>query len=112
MGELVDFDGRMQELIREGRRVGITGGGAKPIQDGHGVQINAPVGTRGAALLVHKERTPEWDDELRPICTKCRVSRDIVLVIGFPGGDGDPLQFCRTCVDRPSGKPLVVQFRS
>lgn len=82
-----------------------------PSDDGS-VTINAPV-ARGAALLVHKERTPEFDEALHPACTKCRNrNADIVAVIGFPGGDGEPMQFCRTCLDRPVGHPLVIQFRA
>jgi hypothetical protein len=115
MGEpLIDFERRANELIRQGRRVGIHGGGVRPIQDGHGVEVRAPlIHGNGGALIVNKRRTPEFDEKAQPICTRCRMPRQIKIVIGFPNGDGDPMQFCESClVDRPDDQPLVVQFRS
>jgi hypothetical protein len=109
--EVVSFEERANELMRQGRRIGIAGPDPVPSEDGS-VTIHAPV-ARGAALLVHKERTPEFDENLGYRCTKCRQGgADIVIVIGFPGGDGEPMQFCRTCLDRPVDKPLVIQFRA
>lgn len=104
--ELIDFEQRTQELLRQGRRVGLAGPDPVPSDDGS-VTIHAPV-ARGAALLVHKERAPEMGNR----CTKHGGPGDIVIVIGFPGGDGEPMQFCRGCLDRPVGKPLVIQFRA
>lgn len=115
MPELINLEKRAQELIEQGRKVGITGGHIKLTDDGHGIEIHAPVARRGdgAALLVNKHRTAEFDADLRPVCTKCRFSRDIIIVIAFPGDeDADPLQFCRDCLDRPSNTPLIVQFRA
>lgn len=106
---VVSFERRQAELISQGHRVGLTGG--RIINEEGSVTVEAPT-ARGGALLVHKERSPEFDANLRPICTKCRMPRDIVIVIDWPGSDGEAMQFCRSCVDRPSSKPLVVQFRS
>lgn len=110
MGEVVAFEQQVAQHLAAGRRVGLSGPDPIPRDDGS-VEIYAPI-ARGAALLVHKERTPEFDETLAPICTKCRRPSDIVIVIGFPGGDGEPMQVCRGCLDRPAGKPLVIQFRA
>jgi hypothetical protein len=110
---LVDFEQRALEHIRAGRRVGISGGGVRMYDDGHSVEINAPpANPRGAALLVTPQRTPEFNEKLEPLCTKCGLPRGIVIVIEFPQGEGEPLQFCRSCIlERPETKPLLVRFR-
>lgn len=109
MAEIVNLEERAAELIKQGRRVGFDGGRVEHPDEGS-VTVHSPV-ARGGALLVHKERSPEVDPRFGPRCTKCRGG-DVVVVVGFPGGDGDPIQICRTCVDRPVDKPLVIQFRS
>lgn len=109
-GELVDFEARAEQLVRQGRRVGLTGSDPRSYDEGHSVEVRVPTARGGAALLVHKERAPEMGFDFGYRCTKCRGG-DVVIVIGFPGGDGEPIHICRTCVDRPVDHPLVIQFR-
>lgn len=109
--EVVSLEQRAEQLVRSGRAVGLAG--PDPVSRDGSVTINVPTAVGGPALLVHKRRDPEVDENLNLRCTKCRArNADIVVVVGFPQGDGDPIQVCRTCVDRPVGHPLVIQFRA
>lgn len=65
----------------------------------------------GGALLVHKNRIPDTEGVIT--CVKCGKSKDIVIVVNFPGEDGFPLVFCRQCLsNRPMGRPLIIDFKS
>lgn len=109
MSELVALEERLNHHARQGRRISVVGG--RVVREDGNVTVHVPqAAAKGAALLVSKTRTPEFDDQLGPRCTKCS-GPDVVLAIGFPGGDGEPIQLCRSCVDRQPGHPLVLQFR-